>query len=90
MKGAAVIASVMMLVAGSVIYPHSGVVTSVDYEQDTITVSCSKQVHEPHIIRGAEDWFVGDICSMLMFNNLTSETIADDIVLSTRCDGYIH
>ena len=38
------------------------------------------------IFEGIEDWFIGDICAMMMDNNGT-DIIYDDIIISVQCCG---
>lgn len=37
----------------------------------------------------AEDWFVGDIAALVMYDNETEE-IADDIILTAKYDGWVY
>ncbi len=66
-------------------YPVTAMVTQV--EDNLITVACQNgNIFKFDNTR--EDWFVGDICSMIMNNNGT-ENVKDDIVVDTRYSGYV-
>lgn len=66
------------------LYATTTVVVEVDHVEDIITVRNGTGYKYP--IRGAEDWFVGDICSVLMYENGTGN-ISDDIPVSWRYSG---
>lgn len=68
------------------VYPQTTIVTEVDYKSDLVTISTFTGVE--YQFYGCEDWYVGDICSVIFCDNGTS-TIYDDIIISTRYSGYI-
>lgn len=78
---------VITLLANGIIYPAVGIVTKVDYETDMVTVQKATGVE--YQFEGVEDLLEGDVMALLMYNNLTPETNADDVVLSARYGGYI-
>lgn len=67
-------------------YPLTTVVTDVDHDADIVEVLDFNG--NQWLFEGAEDWFVGDICSMIMDDNDTDEVFDDEIVCA-RCDGWL-
>lgn len=63
------------------LYPLSTVVTEINIKNDTVTVEDTNG--NLWSFNGAEDWEVGDGCSLLMDNNGTNN-IEDDIIISTQ------
>lgn len=86
-KWIAILASTMVLLANGIIYPATAIVTQVDYETDIVTVQ--KATGFTYEFEGVEDLQVGDVMSLLMFNNGTGDTIVDDIVISARYSGFV-
>lgn len=67
-------------------YPKIGYVVYVDETADLILIEDPAGYR--WIWDGAEDWIEGDICSMIMYNNNTSN-IKDDEIVSIRYDGWV-
>lgn len=65
-------------------YPLAGIITSVNYNTDTVIVTTAEgnewAFYEP------EDWQVGDICAMVM-DSMDTESIYDDQILECRYAG---
>ena len=78
---------VITLLANGIIYPAVGIVTKVDYDADVVTVR--KATGAEYEFEGVEDLLEGDVMALLMYNNLTPTTNADDIVLSARYGGFV-
>jgi presenilin-like A22 family membrane protease len=81
--------SIIMTGCGSknsaTIYPATMVITSVDYESDTVSATTATgYIYEFY---GTEDWYVGDLAGMIMDDNGTPE-ITDDKILQVRYVGY--
>lgn len=69
------------------LYARSTVVVKLDYENDVVVVEdFNGNLWE---FTGCEDWIVGDICSMVMYDNDTPQTIYDDEIVDVRYDGWI-
>ena len=69
------------------IYAKTTVVIEVNYEDDVVVVA--DMMKREWSFSGTEDWIEGDIASLLMSNNGTTDTCYDDIVLDARYDGWI-
>lgn len=67
-------------------YAMTAVVSSLDYEKDTVTVENANGF--TWCFSGTEDWEVGDVASLVMDDNGT-EIIFDDEIISARYSGYI-
>lgn len=67
------------------IYPETGTVIVVDEQEDTVTVEDFNGNQWEFL--GAEDWMVGDICSMIMDGKGTDE-IYDDEIIAAKYSGY--
>ena len=68
------------------LYPTCMEVTNLDFENDIVTLETSEGfVYEMY---GCEDYYVGDLASVVMFNNMTFNTITDDIIVSANYAGY--
>lgn len=81
------LAAVIALLANSIIYPATMVITAVDYETDIVTVeNATGFIYE---FEGVEDLVPGDVMSLVMYNNNTWWTIEDDWVISARYSGFI-
>lgn len=62
--------------------------TIVTYTNDhTDEVVCMDNNGNEWVFQGIEDWMPGDICSMLMFDNGTSNFIYDDVIMSCKFSG---
>lgn len=68
------------------IYSTTTLVHDVDYETDTVTIRTFSGIE--YQFTGCEDWFEGDICSVIMDKNGTPE-VYDDIILQTRYAGWV-
>lgn len=80
----AAIATAAALIGSGTIYPNTMVITETNYETDTVTMStCSGVTYQ---FEGVEDYYVGDLVSVIMFDNGTPE-VYDDIILSHRYAG---
>lgn len=80
----AIIASIIISVS---CYATCGVVTSVDYENNIIEITDFNG--EIWLYEETNDYFVGDVVSMLMNTNGT-ENIYDDIIVNIKYCGYIN
>ena len=67
-------------------YPACGIVIEIDEENDLVMVEDFNG--DIWIFEGIEDWFIGDICAMMMDDNGT-DTIYDDIIVSVRYRGWV-
>lgn len=67
-------------------YPRTAVVTSVNYFTDEVTLT--DFVGHDWVIFGADDWCVGDYCSMIMNDRGTRE-IFDDEIVSMQYNGWL-
>lgn len=68
-------------------YPKATIVTELDYENDLVIIEDFNGFLWS--FEGIEDWIVNDICSLLMYDNGTSETIFDDIIVDVHYDGWV-
>ena len=65
-------------------YPTCGIVTSVNYDTDTVIVTTAEG--NEWAFYETEDWQVGDICAMVM-DSMDTETIYDDQILECKYAG---
>lgn len=65
-------------------YPLTAIVTETNPEIDVVTITNNSGFVWQFY--GVEDWEEGDICSVIMNDNGT-ETILDDIIITTRYGG---
>ena len=63
------------------VYPKAGVVVSVDDAKDVIEIETYAGVK--YSWHGAEDWQIGDIAALIMYDNGTPQ-VADDAILAVR------
>lgn len=77
------------------IYPETAVLTSINSAAEEITVTCANG-NRFAVRTASEDWCIGDLCSLLVYDNNT-ETVEDDKILQIRYSGtpsmfqqYIH
>lgn len=68
------------------IYPMSGAVTEVNYQENKVIVTDS--TGNKWEFDGAEDWHTGDIAAMIMKDNGTEE-IYDDEIIDVQYDGWV-
>jgi hypothetical protein len=73
-----------LMLAQSHLYPMSGIVTEVNREADTVTVT----TQNGHMweFYGAEDWMEGDVCALMM-NDMGTAEVTDDMIVSARYCG---
>lgn len=64
-----------------------GMITNIDTEADIITVTCGNG-NTFEFYGEQEDWFIGDLCSMIFYDNGT-EIVKDDKIVSMRYGGYL-
>lgn len=66
------------------IYPMSGLVEYVNYNEDVVGVlDYNGNIWEFY---GADDWQLDDVCAMIMFKRFTSN-IYDDVILNCKYCG---
>ena len=68
-------------------YPLTTIVIDADRENDI--VSCKDFSGNVWAFEGCEDYEPGDICSMIISDNGTAN-IKDDVIISTKYDGFIY
>lgn len=69
------------------LYSISTVVDEVDYSNDVvIVVDVNGKTWK---FSGCEDWLVGDVCVLTMFDNKT-DLVYDDVILKTTYNGYVY
>lgn len=67
-------------------YPRAGIVWEVDREGDFVTVEDGAGILWS--FSGAEDWEVGDMAAMILWDNFTTDFIFDDEVVEVRFAGH--
>ena len=67
-------------------YPDTAVVTNVDYENDIIEVTGFNG--NCWTFEGVEDWYEGDLCSII-FCDMGTEVVTDDIIIETKYSGWV-
>lgn len=68
------------------LYPAAAVVTGLDYEADIVTVEKGNgMIYEFY---GTEDYAEGDVVSMIMWDNGTTDDVSDDWVVDARYSGF--
>jgi len=68
------------------VYPNTAIITSVDYEKDSFTVATSTNIS--YTLKGVEDWEVGDLASLLMYDIGSDGDITNDLVIELRYSGF--
>lgn len=68
-------------------YSRVAMVTEIDEENNLITVTCGNS-NMFGFYDTDEDWCVGDLCSLIMYDNCT-EVVYDDKVVYSRYEGYL-
>ena len=68
------------------VYPNTAVVTSINYETDIFTVATSTNIS--YTLKGVEDWEVGDLASLLMYDIGSDGDITNDLVIELRYTGF--
>ena len=71
----------------SEIYPSTGIVIDTDFTADMVTVETFSGLR--YEFSDVEDWELGDICSMLMNDSGTPDSVLDDEIIQARYSGYI-
>lgn len=78
------LASLVSLILSLGIYTNSGIITTVDYDTDTVVFE--DYTGNEWSFEGCEDWCEGDHISCMMYGNETPE-IYDDVILTVNYDG---
>lgn len=91
MKKVAALVMVLMMVSGYAMaecnfYADTFVVCEVNYDDDIVTLMDFNGL--TWTFEGCEDWFAGDICSVLMDPNGT-DIITDDIIVAYSYSGWV-
>lgn len=68
-------------------YPRTAVVTDLDYDNDLVIITDLAGLD--WVMEGIEDWQVGDLVSLLMYDNNTPDTIFDDEIVMAYYGGWI-
>jgi hypothetical protein len=68
------------------LYPNTAVVTAIDYNTDFFEVSTSTGIS--YTLKGVEDWEVGDLASLLMYDIGGDGDITNDLVIELRYTGF--
>lgn len=69
------------------IYARVGIITEIDEEEDFFVIEDS--VGFCWEASGIEDYCIGDVVAMVMLDVAGTESILDDIIISTTYSGYI-
>lgn len=69
------------------IYPQTAVVIDTNLATDTVTVETFSGL--TYEFYGVEDWLYGDICSLIMSDSGTPDSVLDDEILKIRYSGYV-
>ena len=69
-------------------YVKSTIVIDINYNDDLVTVQDS--FGDTWQFFGCEDWAKGDICTLIMDNNGTFDTIYDDFITNTNYCGWMY
>lgn len=69
-------------------YSTSMAIVKLDYDTDTVT--CMDFNGNLWEYTGIEDASIGDLEAVTMCDNATPNTIYDDIILDTRCSGWVY
>ena len=67
-------------------YPRVAVVSAIDKDTDTVTVTDS--VGYMWDFEGIEDWMIGDVVAMTMYDNCTEDIILDDEILKVHYTAF--
>lgn len=63
-------------------YPEAGIVRELDFTTNTVTFETANG--NLWSFNGIEDWCIDDQIAVIMYDNGTTETIHDDIIISAR------
>lgn len=66
-------------------YPQCFIVSEIDYKNNIVYIETPTGFI--YSFYGVDDWFVGDHCSAIMFNNYT-KNIIDDKIVSVKYCGF--
>lgn len=66
-------------------YPETAVVVALGIEDDLVVLKDSNGQH--WCFSGTEDWMVGDVAALMMYDNGT-EIIYDDEIVTAQYSGY--
>ena len=81
-----VLTMVMAMTCKAETYPLTTVVVDVDRMEDVVTVIDFNG--NEWQFDGCEDWFVGDVCSMVM-DDMNTDIVYDDEIVDLRYDGWL-
>ena len=84
---AALLALLATLLFNGTVYPSTAIVRVVNRTEDKVVVENANGFE--YEFDGAEDILVGDVMSLVMFNNSTPQDVKDDVVLFARYSGYV-
>ena len=82
-----IIISIMSIRFTDYFYSRVAMITEINTENNLITATCVNG-NMYSFYDTSNDWFCGDFCSLIMFDNFT-ENIYDDKVISARYGGYV-
>ena len=68
------------------VYPNTAIIKSIDYASDNFIISTSTGIE--YTLKGVEDWEVGDLASLLMYDIGGDGDIANDLVIELRYTGF--
>lgn len=68
------------------VYPNTAIVTAIDYNTDFFEVATSTGIK--YTLKGVEDWEVGDLASLLMYDIGSDGDITNDLVIELRYTGF--
>ena len=79
------LALVSMLLSQRIVYPDVMIVVDLDTQHDVVTVETS--TGHDYQFYGCEDYAIGDLVGVLMYNNLTDD-VRDDQILRAQYSGF--
>ncbi len=68
------------------VYPNTAIIKSIDYASDNFIISTSTGIE--YTLKGVEDWEVGDLASLLMYDIGGDGDITNDLVIELRYTGF--
>lgn len=86
----ACLALIGVLVQAHIVYPQAMEVHSVDEDEDgacTVTLS-SKDGLLYGFDADSDDWKIGELAAVLMYDNMTASDLTDDEILAVRHTGF--
>lgn len=69
------------------LHSRVAIITKIDEESNLVTATCGNG-NVFSFYDTNEDWMLGDLCSLIMYDNGT-EVVSDDKVISARYGGFI-